>query len=588
MEANENTPTLFDVVKQYQKIEVDDYQRTYAWTKDEIEELFSDLKQCISDGDHHFFGTLILQAKDNSLATIVDGQQRLTTVFILVAALRDEILRLGIDTIQADQPGHRPIRVIDKTWNFLYPGDDLNVYRFHSNRFLRDIMQKSVIATPDAQQKLPERDSNLTLAFRKAIKTIRTLVANDLQSQDSKEQRLLRINAMLDAIMERFIVLRVKTTSMSESLEIFLTLNNRGLPLGPSDLVRGIVMSALGHAESEREQSRLHGRIFEEWKDISDNVREPEVFLRHYLVANSREKIQKKKVFDKVRDTLQDGSPDGRKLKARAFWDDLTEASEVYAQLIAPTMGGETQYRLELLDGLMKSHRIFLLTVLRSNLQDTDRDDLVLLTSILAFRWVMSGGNAQKLEDFFQKAGADLREFGDISKLKSSLEFEIKNIDFDVEKYLREEGDSSFVGRALLHAVNRHLTHGANPIALNGNLHLEHIAPQAPTPEWQSTVFSGNKEMFEDYDNLISELGNLTLLDVKLNLQAKRLPFDQKKSKYSRSTMMVTRDLVSIPKWTESEIQSRTKWLSEMFEAIWPKPGVVTPVIHFPDWASKQ
>jgi hypothetical protein len=446
-------------------------------------------------------------------------------------------------------------------------------------------MAKSVIAKPEAQQELRARDQQITLAFRKAIGVIRGLVKSDLEDFHSPEEKLLRINDLLDTLMENFLVLRVVTSSVSESLEIFLTLNNRGLPLGPSDLVRGEIMSRLAIGETETAQRRMHTRIFEEWKDITENVKEPEVFLRHYLVSTGKEKVQKKKVYDRVIERLKPTDEQDRKARANEFWGKLIRASEIYNQIISPKMGGNCQYHLELLDGLMKSHRILLLNVLgKDGLEVSDRDEIVRLVFSLSFRWVMGGGNAQKLEDKFQKWGYDFMTNGDLAALQNSITEAANELTTDVAKYLKEEGDSGFVGRAVLHAVNRELTPGANPVALDGTIHLEHIAPQSVTDEWQDALFEGDSNQFEKYEATISEIGNLTLLDFKLNLQAQQLVFELKKDKYTLSTIKITRDLLGLNEWTDNSVKQRTKWLAAMFDVIWSVSKDGARVKSFQDW----
>lgn len=567
MESSHNTPSLFDVVKQYDSIKVDDYQRTYAWGRDEIGELFEDLKDCVTSEDYHFFGTLIFQSENNNLATIVDGQQRLTTIFVLMATLRDEIDKLGIDTLKTNAVRRLPIPVINKAWEFLYFNLDPTKPRFLSNRFLEDIFQKSVYADINTQAKILDRESALTLAFRKAVKTIRQLVKEDLEKYYGQEEKLERINSFIDAIRDRFLVLRVSTYSLSESLEIFLTLNNRGLPLGASDLVRGDILAKLGEGETEQAQAQLHKRIFEEWSDIADNVKEVEVFLRHWLVATGKVKVQKKKVFDAVSTRLRDSTSEGRKAKAKSLWKELQEASETYNQIISPKVGGDSQYQLELLHGLMKSHRILLLSVLKAQLSSNEREAVIRQLFVLCFRWVIAGGNAQKLEDLFQKWGLNFLETGDVNALTKSLAEEASAINPEtVARYLSEDGDEGFIGKAVLHCVNRARTPGANAIQLDSDLHLEHIAPQTETDEWKAAVFSGNTEMYSGYESAISEIGNLTLLDFKINMSLKQKGFDSKKIRYGDSVIKLTNDLLFLGKWSESEIQDRTQYIIDSFE----------------------
>lgn len=590
MQATSNTPALFEVINQFKKIKVDDYQRTYAWTREEIDELFEDLNEAAQSGDYHFFGSLIFQSHDNSEATVVDGQQRLTTIFILIAALRDEMIRIGKDTLPPGQENGLPIRVIDKAWAALYSNLNDATPRFESNRFLKGILLDSVYPQPSQQAKIADRDSSVTLNFRKAIKTVRKLVSDDLAKRSNDDLKLSRINDLLDTIRERFLVLRVVTASLSESLEIFLTMNNRGLPLGPSDLVRGEIMRHLSEGESEKSQSVIHRKIFEEWKDIAENVKDAEAFLRHYLVATGSTKVQKRRVFEVVQDRIKGADSALRKDMAQTFWDGLMKASELYRSTISPKMGGNTQYFLEMMHGLMKSHRILFLTILDPDfeLSSSQVEEVARLTYALTFRWNMAGMNAQKLEDLFQKWGQSFRQTKNYLELKTKIRDEASDISFDVEKYLAEEGDSDFIGKAILHGINRALTPGANSVPLNKDLHLEHIAPQTSTDHWRNALFFGNADSFENYEKTIQAIGNLTLLDERLNMQAKQLPFSEKKPKYNKSVMKISRDLTDCHSWTIEEIDHRTTWVAEMFElvvAVEPSQGTVVP---FAEWLKSR
>jgi hypothetical protein len=197
LQASTNTPSLLTVISEYTRIEVDDYQRTYAWGRDQINELFDDVKECAENGEAHFFGSLIFQSKPNdSKSTIVDGQQRLTTIFVLMTTLRDEINKLGIDTLPVSETRKLPVGVINEVWKFLYVDNDDDKPRFRSNRFLKTIFDRSVYPEPSKQSKIAERDKQLgalTLDFRKAVKAIRDLVRDDLEKYHSPIEKLERI-----------------------------------------------------------------------------------------------------------------------------------------------------------------------------------------------------------------------------------------------------------------------------------------------------------------------------------------------------------------------------------------------------------
>jgi len=590
MDKSKQTPTLFDVVTTYNHLRVEDYQRTYSWKSEQIEEFLLDISDSTESKATHFFGTLILQEsmEESSTATVVDGQQRLTTSFIFVAYLRDKIRGLKSDIIPARSKNERDERVVDKALDFLCFSKQLNDYRFESSRFLKTLLTNVVLSEPKQQKPVPSRDNTgkkVTRDFRKAIAQIREWIETDLKKYEEELDKLQRINDLLDSVLDKFLVLKVTTNTLDESLDIFLTLNNRGLPLGPSDLVRGKVMSILSSGLKEAEQVKLHHQILDDWTNVVEEVGDPETFLRHYLVSTSKNKIQKKKVVSEVTDRINAKEITERQDKAKKFWEELQEEALIYSNIMEPRMGGDCQYRLELLEGLGKSHRILLLAVLNWKLSDQDRDEIVRLIFVLAFRNVIAGLNAQKLEDFYQEQAFLFREKGDCKVLRKSLHDRVINIEIDIEKYLSTDGDSGFVGRALLHAVNRATSKGANhPHVGSSDSHLEHVAPQTENEHWSMALYGNDSEAKKNYESDISRIGNLTLLDKGLNVQIQRKPFSDKKESYLKSNFAISRDLQDLPVWNMKVINQRTQWLSEMFHIFWAVDASTDKMISFTDW----
>lgn len=586
MEANANTPSLLDVVKSFTKLTVDDYQRTYSWEKDQLDEFFADLKETTASNEPHFFGTLILQSTGAGRAAVVDGQQRLTTTYVMVAALRDAALKLDSSVI--NEPGKLPIYVAQEAWNFLIPSNDPSVPRFLGNRFLTQIILDSVLPEPDHQKRIQDSHTRITLKFRKAVKHLREILREDLEKYDTQELKLKRIYKLLFTLTQKFLVLRVMTDNMTESLEIFLTLNNRGLPLGPSDIVRGEIIAARGGDLDDKAQIRLQEQIFNQWKTIEENVGDPEVFLRHYLVATSTKPVTKKHVVDRVVDRIKDD--EGRKDSelAKKLWQDLIDASETYAYITNPGYASDSTYQLYLLDGLLKSHRIFMLGLLRSKASASETAECIRLLFVLCFRYTMAGLNAQQLENFFQKQCEYIGNNEPISFIQSNLKEKIGEILLDVEKYMKNEGDSGFTGKAILHALNRYLAPSALQFPLDSKIHLEHIAPQTSNIEWMNDLYSGHEELFDGYDDRISEIGNLTLLDFKINTELQRSAFIIKKDKYSDSVLKITKDLVSVVHWRQEEIEARTEWASKMFDLVWAVNSDFSKLETFPAWYSNR
>jgi hypothetical protein len=580
--VDNGTISLKIVVEQYHQLMVDDYQRTYAWSKDELVDLFNDLQETAKESDPHFFGTLILQKHDGNKAKVVDGQQRLTSVFLLVASLRDELSRLTSQTLQA--PGMLPVNVAQKVNDFLYPTQALAIHRFVPNRFLRQIFQESVMALPGNQIEVAKRGRTLTLNFRKAITNARQIVAKDLSAFDTEPGKLARINLLLDTLLLKFNVLCVPTSSLSESLDIFLTMNNRGTPLGPSDLVRGEVMGHLTDGETEEVQRQIFGNVFQQWDSIAENVKEPEVFLRHYLVSTTEDKIQKKKVLEIISAQIAGKTVEERKTKAHGFWNALVSDSEAYAKTINPPLTEDWGYYAYLLNGLLKSHRIALLRIIPSGYEAWQKTELIRLIMVLSYKSVMGYKNKQQLEDFFQSVCTDIRAAKDFEEIKNKI-IQAADFDVDVLDYLTQEGDAGYVGKSILHALDR-LT---NPAAifqdLNADVHLEHVAPQSKISHWDSELGISQDVKLDEYSALVAQIGNLTLLDRKLNMQASQKDFATKKSEYFlNSVFSLSKDLTSISKWDVREIETRTLWIVQMFNYFFNVEKPVTVPAKYSVW----
>lgn len=587
MRSTAETPTLKEIVQSFDAILVDDYQRTFEWDREAITELFNDLKSAAQLDKDHFFGTLIFQvSKDGAHGSLVDGQQRLTTIFCLVAALRDEIRKLDVAVIPARVSGRRPIKLLDMTLDFLHPGDDLETFRFQSSRILRPTLNSMVFADPESikRVKLKERDLPATLRLRKGVQVIRELLSEDLDEY-GPEERPERILTFLDTLFSRFRVLFISSSDLNESLDIFLTLNNRGTQLGRSDIVRGIVMKNLGLNESESKQTEIHHAILNDWQEIINQVTDAETFMRHYLVSTTRNKVTKKLIIDEVNRRIKSVTPELAKSSSREFWEQLGDAAAVYGRIVSGTVHAKIQDRLQLLNGLLKSHRIFLMAIFQCDISEKDQLRLFDLAENVAYRWLASGGNAQNLENEFQDWAMDLRDGTEGEAVENKIVARLRNLNFDVMNFLRNEGDSSYVVRALLYTLEYKLSPGANP-KRHKDIHLEHIAPDSSTDSWIEAISLESPDE-DSYQILNSNAGNLTLLDYKLNTAIKQADFTIKRETYRNATLLITRDIGSeIDRWDGQLIEQRCAWLAESFEAIWPTTGKPSELMEFSRWRS--
>jgi hypothetical protein len=589
------TEPLGNVVRAFDKLIVEDYQRLYVWEEPQIDGLFQDLEETVLSGNDHFFGTLILQTDEDTpgAAAIVDGQQRITTIMLVVAAIRDQIQKLSIHTLPSDGVNFGD-DVLGEARKFINFGNSMLNFRFYPNLLLRNVMHGGVLPEGENQGEIPwKKATNLgpatraSLKFRKAIFEIRDRLEKDMANYSDDEAKLRRLNALLSVIANKFRVLKVNTQSLAESMDIFMTLNSRGVDLQASDLARGLILKSATANMNDTQKVAFHKQNLQEWEGIAERVGDHEVFLRHHLTATADQVVRKKEILDEVtKRTVVKGDILATSLKANDFWGKLKDASLLYGEIISPSGDPKEKKYLRMLNALgQMSHRVLLLPVYEKNVPSADLDRILLLTSILSFRWNLQGKNAQDLETFFREIGKAFSDNGDVEKLQNKLLAEIQNVPDLTVKRWASDVDTGGKAKTLLYMIY---------VALSGDAivheyekwHLEHIGPQAATPEWNMDLFGRLEVDDDEYESLISGAGNLTLLDPPINVKLRNKPFSEKKIKYDATKISLVQDLLAFDKWDSTAIAERTEWLAEMFEVIWPKDGQINEknVKRFAEW----
>lgn len=569
--------------------EVPHFQRNYSWELKQVEELFSDLEKTSLGQDTHFMGSLILLNDGHASGTVqvVDGQQRLTTLFLLVALIRDKAVSLPVAEIPGGNFG-APIVVSQAAQSLLsIPGQGSQL-RFMPHPLVRDLSDKHIWVYPTpSRPKMPERHFNYTLDLRKAYKKLGALLQSALDGLTDDLAKLRYLNSLLETIQYKLQLLNVTSTQRAESYEIFMTLNSRGLALGPSDLVKSEIFKNLTKNLPNDENNVRSAELTSDWRAIVENLEGGDIdqFLRHYLVSKYEGALTSKRIFEKV-EILIHGTKDqprDPKVESEVLLKELMRNAEIYSKLLT----GETEdvpdatLRLKILSSITDSYRIFLLPVLdpRTQLSMAQRQELIRLTEALALRWIITGGNAQRLEDAFQELSLSLRTgliFDEVGKVISSK----MPPDDRVAREFEYEVDSKNLVRAILYTINR-IWDKTQVIPLDAmKIHVEHIAPDKATDHWMAILFPNDEGIDRDaeYSAAVELWGNKTLLDAKINQSVKQGTFLEKArglaedgwAGYQHSTLSITKDLSShLNAWDRTEISNRSKWIADCFLKIW-------------------
>lgn len=594
--------------------EVPDFQRNYSWEPKQAEELFKDIIDTMRTNEDHFLGSLILHRIAQGPQTrlqVVDGQQRLTTLFLLVALIRDNAQKLSIQNIPDPNNMAAPIEVTFQAQGILFI-DGTNL-RFEPHPLVASLIQERIFAFPaPGRKELPLKHYSYSLSLRRTFRKLASLLSDELKTLSTEEEKLRYLNNMLRVIKSKLKVLEVTSDTQYEAYEIFMTLNSRGLPLGASDMVKSEIFK---HLTMGLQGSTLDARSAElsgDWKVIIDalDAGDLDQFLRHYVVSTETEPVTAKKVYEKAQTRIKGtpAAPKDAKLESNAMLQELMASAEIYGGLLAgkapwvtsAVKRKDVELSLALLEEILDSYRIFLMVVVDPRITTITADqriELIRLTEVVSFRWVHAGLNAQKLENQFQNWAHALRGGSTFEQVVSLISQQIPN-DESIKREFEEVIESSSFVRAVLFKINQKKWDESHTITYStSSFHVEHIAPDKPTNHWLGVLFPDDQsERAVEYDAAVELWGNKTLLDWKINLAIKQKPFAQKKvgdaspspngfKGYKDSNIDITRDLgLNVQDWDRDVIAMRNKWIADCFIKVWAVNEDVANIVSFSEW----
>ena len=572
---------------------VPDFQRNYSWTQSETYQFWLDILNLVElDLPDHFLGPIVVLENDSGRIPIIDGQQRLTTMTTLAAVIRDYIVvELQNPTTQI---GEEDVYVTNLVFPILQTKDDnITFSNLESNYQIRSIFEDYVIKSPrNAERKnFSDRPSQLTKSEKKASKNLEAAQKNLLTyltdwlskypNHDDKKDKLIKL---IDALKRSVQFLYIEVGNEEDAFTIFETLNDRGLKLSPGDLIKSYLLRKI----LEQNQNADREALIDSWEKISTNLAEYDVsnFLRHYLLTQEDDPVQKKKIFTLVKQDVEKMSrtkPQAAKQKL----DEIIAYSFHYGRLIGCEAisedSTETQRRFELLAMIGDSYRVFLLQVLNLGFTDELLDKAITACERLAFRWIICGDNAQQLESKFQTQARMLVK-GDAASLDlacRNLVAEAPNDDrlkavFTLNTS-RDTKMQAYVMRSLVYGLT-----GSDVTTDRREVSVEHIAPQNPSAtsgeHWYSNV--APKETEDDslvYEDFVFNWGNITILEKKLNSSVRdgewsiKVLGNARYKGYSNSQIALNSSIRVKEQWNATLIKKRATWISEQAVKYWKR-----------------
>ena len=527
------------------------YQRPYAWTTEHVEELLDDLQDALrrNSDEPYFLGSIVLIKSDGEpKSEVVDGQQRLTTLTMLLCVLRDISNADNLDVF-IRQAGNE------------YKGTE-DRFRLSARQRDRDFFEDKIQRKNSLEEFLqldPVAFSDSQMHMYQNVKHFR----QELVKLDDDNRRELATY-----VAQKCFLVVVSASDGDSARRIFSVMNNRGLDLSPTDVLKADVLDAISDPQSQEEYS-------EKWEGIEEELGR-DAFRD--LFAHIRMIYRK----DKLRGTLEKefqshvlGHLDSN--RAISFVD---EELEPYANAyeIVSRASYESTEGAENVNALLR------------HLNRLDNFDWI--PPAIAYFHQMNGQKDRLLE--FTR---------DLERLAYGLFIRRANINERIDRYAQviraiENGDELCVDGSPLQLSSAEKTEILD--TLNGDIYsevrvrtpvllrldsivaehgdnsphptvsIEHVLPQSPMDDSQWMTWFPDEE---DRLQWTHKIANLVLLSCRKNARASNYDFDRKKSEYfhrhGTTTFALTTQVVNESEWTPIVLERRQRELIGALRKEW-------------------
>ena len=597
-----------DAFKQHFYI-VPDYQREYVWTEKEINQLFEDIDEQFGPTEY-FIGTVLVSPIENKIEggkkyfDVIDGQQRLTTIFLALCVLRALFKKAG-------DSGFSENLIMDNYYDT--DGKPVANFKLEPRYENADEVIKKIADTNGSPQAVRANIQSAGIPVYGAVKNILNayeVIYNFIASRyDGEEAEELR--KYWGYLSNRVIFIQI-STGVSHALKIFETINERGIGLNPMDLLKNLLFTQV-----ERDE---FSELKNEWKKISsqlekNNEKRPLRFLRYFLMANYEIESRRSDAL------ITEGEIyDWFSKKENVELTNYKEAPFELVRKIARNAERYTDFRNEfgndseknltmssikyMTGGGFSIHYVLLLAA--AGLPKSLFDQFIFQLESFLFYYIFTKSPTKDLERSFSVWADEMRGIVDLENpeqqrdmlnqfVKKNFEENMNKKTIDLDNNLKQLGLHT-MQKYRIHYVLARLTQHVD-IAYFGNkfegaldsyfgLQIEHILPNKPQPELRSSWEHSHPNL--KYDEIKNQLGNLTLLGQPLNIVAGNKFYAEKKPEYAKSKNYLTQSLsgvvnvgkdtsvtrineklIAFDEWDAKAIERRQDMLISLIHDIW-------------------
>ena len=504
------------------------YQRPYVWGEDNINELLDDILYAFENDsqDTYFMGALVLQNKENDEYDILDGQQRLTTLALLLATIRDNIKVEKTKKVLQDHLFQEDDETADIPSRNRFTFNIRNeVQRFFEEYIIKENGTFNIEkALEDEQFKNNISIKNMVAVVQVIRKRLEEIFGEQLSLENISGTSLLEF---IKFIRNKLIFAYICSDTREQAFRLFTILNNRGIPLTTADILKSLNLDKVQDEIKRNEYAKKWEELEEQYGDKFDR------FLNFIRTIKLKEKARKnlleefeEKIYGKVMNYGKESI------------DYILKTSENYDKLINLTADFNNEYKN--LINIMKvgfNSEDWIPPLLyyyeKFNTQGLVKF-LKLLDNKFMGDWINKETPTKRLENMNKilKAIEIGENYNDILNNKNLFNFDINNFKNIINGNIFGERYCKYL---LLKIEYLSLDSEVAYIGNYKNISIEHVLPQNPKEDSEWRVKFSN----EDREEWTNKLGNLILLTKRKNSKLSNLEFKDKKKKYIADKMLL-------------------------------------------------
>jgi hypothetical protein len=534
------------------------YQRSYAWDGVEVAEFMSDLKAALNGKEpDYFLGTLVMTPVEGGRTTVIDGQQRLATASLVMAALRDAYSERGKQK-SADEIHSRFLASLDRKTEEDTP------------RLLLNEDDQLFFSKLAVDRKPFEVSKESHERIREAAGVIREELDKDLAEWGRKDSE--RLLEWWEYVETKATVITVTVPTEADAFVIFEALNTRGAKLTVGDMLKNLLFM---HAKAKLNGVKASWMAALAALDITAENELFVDFLRHQWSSTHGKPVRERDLYRKIRDDI------GSQSRAVAYVDDLATSARFYAALLSPEdsywseIGGsalrikaniETLLRLEL-----EQNRPLLMAIMQHFTNAEVRRAIQAMVNWSVRGLIVGGIGGGRMERVYAEAALKVRK-GEVKTTKQlviELSSTIPADDTFRRSFANARQTKSRVSRYLLLALERTAMGEADPeLVPNADaeeVNLEHILPRNPDKQhWKA---------FRDDEQAqwANRLGNQCLLKKKQNGRIGNKPWSIKQPILKRSALSLTKRSARVRDWNKDAIDRQQEHMADLAVKTWPR-----------------